>query len=74
MVQPVPGPPSQNGVIKSNKKEGGNNQKLRLFNLGKTISGAPIIIGIKKLPKPPNDIGTITKKSIIIPCILTIIL
>lgn len=73
-VHPVPGPPSQNGDTNKSKNDGGNNQKLKLFNLGKTISGAPIIIGTKKLPKPPREIGTITKKSIIIPCILTIIL
>ena len=73
-VQPVPAPPSQKGEINNNKKEGGSNQKLKLFSLGKTISGAPIKIGTKKLPKPPNEIGTTTKKSMIIPCILTIIL
>ena len=70
-VQPVPGPPSQNGDTKSNNNEGGNNQKLKLFSLGKAISGAPINIGIKKLPKPPKDIGIITKNSINIPCIVT---
>jgi len=70
-VQPVPGPPSQNGETNNNNKEGGNNQKLRLFNLGNAISGAPIKMGTKKLPKPPNDIGTITKNSINIPCIVT---
>ena len=73
-VQPVPGPPSQKGETNNNKNEGGNNQKLKLFNLGNTISGAPIIIGIKKLPNPPTEIGTITKNNIIIPCILTIML
>jgi hypothetical protein len=35
-----------------------------LFNLGKAMSGAPIIIGIKKFPKPPISTG-ITKKKII---------
>jgi len=35
-----------------------------LFNLGKAISGAPIINGTNQLPKPPIKIG-ITKKKII---------
>jgi hypothetical protein len=39
-------------------------QKLRLFSLGKAISGAPIIRGINQLPKPPIITG-ITKKNII---------
>ena len=60
-------------LIKNNK-DGGNNQKLKLLSLGKAISGAPIKIGTKKLPKPPNEIGTITKKSIKIPCNVTTIL
>jgi hypothetical protein len=32
-----------------------------LFNLGKDISQAPIIIGTNQLPKPPIAVG-ITKK------------
>jgi len=43
---------------------GGINQKLKLFNLGKAISGAPINIGINQLPKPLINIG-ITIKNII---------
>jgi hypothetical protein len=35
-----------------------------LFNLGKAISGAPIIKGTNQLPKPPIVTG-ITKKKII---------
>jgi hypothetical protein len=35
-----------------------------LFNLGKAISHAPIIIGTNQLPKPPFAVG-ITKKKII---------
>ena len=45
--------------------DGGNNQKLKLFNLGKAISGTPIIVGINQLPKAPINIG-ITIKNIII--------
>ena len=44
---------------------GGNNQKLKLFNRGKAISGAPIIIGTNQLPKPPIKIGITIKKIII---------
>jgi hypothetical protein len=70
-VHPVPGPPLQNGEINKRDNEDGNNQKLKLFSLGKAISGAPINKGIKKLPKPPKRIGIITKNSIKIPCIVT---
>jgi len=73
-VQPVPAPPSAKPDIISNNKDGGNNQKLKLFNLGNAISGAPINIGTKKFPKPPNDIGIITKNNISTPCIVTITL
>lgn len=73
-VQPVPGPPSASPESISKNKDGGSNQKLRLFNLGNAISGAPIKIGTKKLPKPPTAIGTTTKNSIKTPCIVTITL
>jgi hypothetical protein len=63
MVQPVPAPISINEEEKSNIKEGGNNQKLKLFSLGNAISGAPIIKGTNQLPKPPIIIGIIKKKS-----------
>ena len=63
-VHPVPAPDSTKLDDKSNKSDGGNNQKLILFNLGKAISGAPIIIGKNQLPKPPIAAG-ITKKKII---------
>lgn len=50
----------------NNKKNaGGNNQKLKLFNLGNAMSGAPIISGTNQLPKPPIIIGIIKKKIII---------
>jgi hypothetical protein len=44
--------------------DGGSNQKLILFNLGKDMSQAPINIGTNQLPKPPIAVG-ITKKKII---------
>lgn len=36
-----------------------------LFIRGKAISGAPIIIGISQLPKPPIIMGITMKKIII---------
>lgn len=74
MVQPVPAPISINEEEKSSIKEGGNNQKLKLFNLGNAISGAPIIKGINQLPKPPIIIGIIKKKIIISAWAVTITL
>jgi len=46
------------------KREGGNNQKLKLFNLGKAISGAPTSSGTNQLPKPPIIAGITIKKII----------
>jgi hypothetical protein len=63
-VQPVPTPHSISDDDNKNNNAGGNNQKLILFNRGNAISGAPIIIGINQLPKPPIAVG-ITKKKII---------
>ena len=44
-VHPVPAPCSTKALINNNIKDGGNNQKEILFNLGKAISGAPICTG-----------------------------
>lgn len=46
-VQPVPAPFSTNALTNNNTNEGGNSQKLILFNLGKLISTAPICTGTK---------------------------
>ena len=46
-VQPVPAPFSTNELTNSKTNDGGNNQKLILFNLGKLISTAPICTGTK---------------------------
>jgi len=73
-VHPVPAPVSTKLEANSKIKEGGNNQKLILFNLGKAISGAPIIIGTNQLPKPPIKIGITIKKIIINACAVTITL
>jgi len=63
-VQPVPAPNSTNDEESRRNSDGGNNQKLILFNLGNAISGAPIINGTNQLPNPPIMTG-ITKKNII---------
>jgi hypothetical protein len=63
-VQPVPTPNFT--AAKNNKNnDGGNNQKLKLFNLGNAISGAPNKIGTNQLPKPPIKAGITIKKIII---------
>jgi hypothetical protein len=70
-VQPVPAPDSTKDDNNNNIKDGGNNQKLRLFNLGNAISGAPIIKGTNQLPKLPIITGIIIKKIIINACAVT---
>ena len=64
-VQPVPAPPSINAEDNNKIKEGTNNQKLKLFNRGNAISGAPIIKGTNQFPNPPINVGIIKKKIII---------
>jgi len=61
-VQPVPTPPSTKLELIKRISAGGNSQKLKLFNLGKAISTAPIIIGTNQLPNPPINIGITIKK------------
>jgi hypothetical protein len=73
-VHPVPAPVSTKLEPNNNINDGGNNQKLILFNLGNAISGAPIIIGTNQLPKPPIIIGITIKKIIINACAVIITL
>ena len=54
-----------------NTKEGGINQKLKLFKRGKAISGAPINKGNNQLPKPPIKAGMTIKKIIKKACAVT---
>jgi len=56
-VQPVPAPISINAEDNKNIKEGGINQKLKLFKRGNAISAAPINKGSNQLPKPPIKAG-----------------
>jgi len=73
-VHPVPAPCSTNAEPNNNVNDGGNTQKLILFNLGKAISGEPIYNGTNQLPNPPIITG-ITKKNIITKaCAVTITL
>ena len=64
MVQPVPAPNSTKAEVRIRTKDGGSNQKLMLFSLGKAISGAPIRIGTSQLPNPPIIAGITMKKII----------
>ena len=73
IVQPVPAPSTKVEDINKNK-EGGNNQKLKLFKRGTAISGTPIIIEINQLPKAPIKIGITIKKIILKACAVTITL
>jgi hypothetical protein len=73
-VQPVPAPVSINAEPNNNINAGGNNQKLKAFNLGNAISGAPIKSGTKQFPKPPIIVGITIKKIIIKACAVTITL
>ena len=41
-----------------------------MFSFGNAMSGAPIISGIRKFPKAPVSNGMITKKIMIVPCIV----
>ena len=73
-VHPVPAPPSTRLDPNNKINAGGNNQNDMLFNLGKAISGAPIIKGTIQFPNPPIAKG-ITKKNIITKaCAVTITL
>jgi len=70
-VHPVPAPPSVTKETSNNHSAAGNNQKPRLFTLGKVMSDVPHMIGKKILPKPPMSTGIIKKKIIKIACAVT---
>ena len=42
-----------------------------MFRKGKAMSLAPIIKGMVKLPKNPNNMGMATQKIINVPCMVT---
>lgn len=70
-VHPVPAPTSTIADPRRRHSEGGKSQKLILFNRGKAISGAPIIIGTNQLPNPPINTGITMKKIIKNACSVT---
>ena len=70
-VHPVPTPDSIKPDNNNKNKAGGNNQKDKLFNLGKAISGAPNIMGINQFPKAPIKRGITIKKIITNACAVT---
>ncbi len=45
-----------------------------MFSLGNAMSRAPIINGMRKLPKHPTKIGITTKKIMMVACIVNIAL
>src|SRR5690606_15215078 len=70
IVQPVPAPwpPAEPGMKKeiiSSRKAGGSSQNEMLFSRGNAMSGAPIMIGIIQLAKPPIIAGMTMKKIMI---------
>ena len=73
-VHPVPAPPSTRADVRRRISDGGSSQKLILFLRGKALSGAPILLGTKKLPNPPIRIGITIKKIIRKACAVIITL
>jgi len=73
-VHPVPAPTSTKDEKINNVKDGGNNQKLTLFNLGNAISGAPISNGTNQFPNPPIITGITMKKIMMNACAVIIVL
>src|SRR5690348_16914110 len=72
IVQPPAGPPpGTNREDSSNKKAKGKIQKLRLFNRGSAMSGAPTCNGIIQFASPTNA-GMMAPKIMISPCIVVI--
>jgi len=64
-VHPVPAPDSTRALDSSSVSAGIKNQKLKLFNRGNAMSGAPSIMGTSQFPNPPINTGITIKKIII---------
>lgn len=73
-VHPVPAPISTSAELKRSISEGGNSQKLMLFNRGNAISGAPINMGTNQFPNPPIKAGITIKKIMAKACAVMITL
>ena len=70
-VQPEPAPPpSTKKLARMTTKAGHMNQYDIMFSFGNAMSLAPIISGIRKLPKAPVSSGMMTKKIITEACML----
>src|SRR5205085_1419777 len=70
-VQPEePAPPSTKNEIRITTRAGHMNQYDSMFSLGKAMSLAPIISGIRKLPNAPVSSGMMTKKIITEACMV----
>ena len=72
MTQPppkpfMPGEPSMKAEMISRENEAGSSQNEMLFMRGNAMSGAPIMIGMNQLPKPPISAGMTMKKIMISP-------
>ena len=61
----MPAPASTRDLEISKDRAGTKNQKLRLFNRGKAMSGEPNINGTNQFPNPPIKIGITIKKIMI---------
>ena len=70
-VQPVPAPSPMTDDKSRRQKDGGRSQKLILFIRGKAMSGAPIMSGTAKLPKPPISAGMTKKNTMMSACAVT---
>src|SRR5262249_33467317 len=71
-VQPEAAAPpvGRKKLSKMMMKAGHMNQYDIMFSFGNAMSFAPIMRGIVKLPKPPASTGMITKKIMIVACML----
>src|SRR6476646_6463234 len=70
-VQPAAAaPPGTKKLSRMKAKAGHMNQYEHMFSLGNAMSLAPIISGMVKLPNAPVNSGMITKKIMIVACML----
>src|SRR5258706_8789323 len=70
-VQPAAaGPPGTKKLDNMTRPETSPTQKENMLSLGNAMSPAPIMSGIKKLPKPPTMIGMTTKKIMMVACMV----
>ena len=70
-VQPdAAAPPSTKKLLRITAKAGHMNQYDIMFSFGNAMSLAPIMSGMVKLANPPTSSGMITKKIMIVACML----